>query len=182
MNVQLNPTQGDTKAGDINVIAKDNLTGLEGYLVKLTSVGDATQAALPNSQRDLALFVIGSGDAAGNNVAIEAPSNTNFRVKAKGAGNAGDVLVLADPSTAADAGRVIALPVTPGVYFSPGIAEEDFAEGQLVLARPLPRLVSVASADALSALTFTAAGATGPQVAALRDALKAILEAQKLMA
>ncbi|MBI5771910.1 MAG: hypothetical protein HZA93_29325 [Verrucomicrobia bacterium] len=48
----------------------------------------------------------------------------------------------------------------------------DLVEGQ-----PL-----VASADGLTALNFTAGGATGPEVAALRDAVKAILQAQKLMA
>ncbi len=37
------------------------------------------------------------------------------------------------------------------------------------------------SADSLSALTFTNAGATGAEVGALRDAIKAILEAQGLM-
>ncbi|MBI5689258.1 MAG: hypothetical protein HZC55_04115 [Verrucomicrobia bacterium] len=47
----------------------------------------------------------------------------------------------------------------------------DVVEGQ-----PL-----VPSADGLTALAFTAGGATGPEVAALRDAVKAILQAQKLM-
>jgi hypothetical protein len=181
MNIQLNPTQSDTKAGDIVVIANVDLTGKEGYLAKLISAGGVTKAALPASQRDIALFIVDNGDIAGNEVAVEAPSNTNFRVKAKGSGSAGAVLVLADPSTAADAGKVITIPATPGRYFSPGIAEEDFVEGQLVLVRPFPRQVTVASADTLTALTFTALGATGPEVGALRDALKAILEAQGVM-
>ena len=184
MNSLLNPTQSDTKAGDIVVIASVDLTGNEGLLVKLISVGGITQAALPASQKDLAFYVVASGTSAGGESAIEAPSLSNFRVKAKGAGAAGGILVLADPtaSSGADAGKVIALPVTPGVYFSPGIAEEDFTEGQLVLARPLPRLVHVASADTLTALEFTSAGATGAEVEALVAAVKAILEAQGLMA
>jgi hypothetical protein len=184
MNALLNPTQSDTKKGDIVVIANGNLTGLEGYLSKLISVGGITQASLPTSQRDIALFLVANGDIAGNEVAVEAPSSSNFRVKAKGAGAAGIVLVLADPAgdAGADAGMVTAIPATPGVYFSPGIAEEDFLDGQLVLARPFPRMVTVASADTLSALAFTADGATGPEVAALRTAIKTILEAQGVMA
>jgi len=176
MNVELNPTQSDTKAGAISVFASSDLTGLEGYLVKLVSNGGVTSAALPVSQRDIALFLVDDGGPAGNVISIEAPSSTNFRVKAKGGGTTGAVLVLADPATAADAGKVIAVPATAGRYFSPGVAEEDFADGQLVLVRPFPRIVTVASADTLSALNFTAAAATGPEVGALRDAVKAILE------
>lgn len=182
MNVQTNPQQSDTKAGEITVIAAADLSGLESRLVKLTSDGGVTKASLPATRRDIALFVVATGDIAGNEVAIEAPSSTNVRIKAKGAGSAGGIVVLADPAIAADAGKVAAVPVTPGVYFSPGIAEEDFQDGQLVLVRPFPRLVSVASADSLTALTFTGAGATGAEVEALRNAVLAILQTQKIVA
>lgn len=93
MNTLLNPTQSDTKAGDIVLLAKDVLTGLEAYLTKIVSDGGIAKASLPTSQKDIALFLVASGGAVGAEVSIEAPSNSNFRVKAKGAGSAGCVLV-----------------------------------------------------------------------------------------
>ena len=59
-----------------------------------------------------------------------------IRVTLKGACNPGDVLVLADVTTAADKGKVRALPATAGTYRGLGIAEEIGVDGQLVLVRP----------------------------------------------
>ena len=42
----------------------------------------------------------------------------------------------ADPSTAADAGKVRAVPATAGTYRGIAIAEEKGVDGQLVLCRP----------------------------------------------
>jgi hypothetical protein len=139
MNIQLNPTQSDTKAGDINLIANVDLTGLEGYVCKIIDVNGVPQAALPTAQSDIALYVVDSGDIAGNNVSIEAPSNTNFRAVAAGAGAAGSVIILAG---AGSYGKVIADPATGGtLVFSVGISEEAFVVGQLVKIRPFPRLI-----------------------------------------
>ncbi len=175
--------QSNTKGGPIVVTSADDLSELNARLVKLTDGGSSAKAALPTSVTDLALFAVVDGGGADeeSNIMPLSPHH-QMRVKAKGTGNAGDVLALADPLAAADKGKVRALPGTAGIYFSPGVAEEDFVDGQFVLIRPLPRLVGVKSADTLSALTFTAGGATGTEVGALRDAILAIARAQGLVA
>ena len=60
----------------------------------------------------------------------------NVRLTLKGTCNPGDVLVLADTGTAADKGKVRALPASAGTYRGLAIAEEKGADGQLVLCRP----------------------------------------------
>ena len=59
---------------------------------------------------------------------------------AKGAGNPGDLLVLADGvTTAADKGKVrskAGLTTGSGTYRLVGVAEEAFVDGQLVRMRP----------------------------------------------
>ena len=59
-----------------------------------------------------------------------------MRVPLKGTCNPGDTLVLADVGTAADTGKVRALPATPGTYRGLAIAEEAGVDGQSVLAHP----------------------------------------------
>jgi len=59
------------------------------------------------------------------------------RVALKGTCNPGDVLVLADVATAADKGKVRALPAVAGTYRGLGIAEQAGVDGQLVLVRPV---------------------------------------------
>ena len=142
MNVQLNPIQSDTKRGDIAIVAAVDLTGKEGYLVKLTSTG----FALPTSTDDLAIYVLGSGAAAGQAVAAEAPGmDDQFRAKLKGPCNKGDILVLADPTTAADAGKLRKQPTTAGTYRSFAIAEETGVDGQFVKARRIAERTTVVS-------------------------------------
>ncbi|SRR5581483_3280721 len=136
-------TQSNTQRGPLNFAMAADLTGLDGRLLKLTHNGDGlTQVALPAAVNDITLFVL---DDAGVGKAIPLDPAQNTRVRAKGAGNAGDVLVLSDPAAAAGAhaGKAEAIGATAGVYFSPGIAEEKFVDGQLVLIRPFPRLVTV---------------------------------------
>ena len=60
----------------------------------------------------------------------------NGRLRLKGTCNPGDALVLADVATAADKGKVRALPTAAGTYRGLALAEEAGVEGQLVLARP----------------------------------------------
>ncbi|MDD4175075.1 MAG: hypothetical protein PHN34_12620, partial [Kiritimatiellae bacterium] len=57
----------------------------------------------------------------------------------KGTCNPGDVIVLADTGTAADKGKVRALPAAAGTYRGLGIAEEKGVDGQSVLFRPAMR-------------------------------------------
>ncbi len=139
MNIQLNPTQGDTKRGDISDVAAVDLTGKEGCLVKLTSTG----FALPSATSDIAPYVLASGGAATTQVAAESPDlNDQFRAKLKGACNKGDILVLADPSTPADAGKLRAQPTTAGTYYSFAVAEENGVDGQFVKARRIAERVT----------------------------------------
>ena len=63
------------------------------------------------------------------------PART-VRIKLKSTCNPGDVLVLADVATAADKGKVRALPATSGTYRGLAIAEEAGVDGQTVLCRP----------------------------------------------
>jgi hypothetical protein len=185
MNVQLNPKQSDTKVGAIILPATADLTGKENRLVKITNDGGVAKFALPAAVTDLAQFILASGDVAANDNSAEAPDlGGNARVTLNGTCNPGDILVLCDPTASAgvNAGKVQTVPATAGQYFSPGVAEEAGVDEQSVRFRPLPRLIRVASTDTLTALTFTTGGATGPEVGALRTALKTILEAQGLMA
>ena len=70
--------------------------------------------------------------------------NRSVRIVAKGTGNPGDLLVLADGATvAADKGKVRKVPATAGTYRLVAIAEEAFADGQLVKARPTFGTVTV---------------------------------------
>jgi hypothetical protein len=179
----MDSTQSNTQQGRIPVNSAEDLSAKNGFLTKLTDGGSIAETALPTAVDDLALYVVDDGGVE-DQPTLLAPltPNKQVRIKAKGTGSAGAVLALADPSTPADKGKVRALPSTPGQHFSPGTAEEDFIDGQLVLLRPMPRLVNVASADSLTALTFTALGATGPEVEALRDAILDALQEQKLMA
>jgi hypothetical protein len=78
--------------------------------------------------------------------------------------------------TAAAGGRSLGFKLDrPGI--GNGAAGDVIEIADVIEGQPL-----VPSADTLTALNFTPGGATGPEVAALRDAMKAILQAQKIMA
>jgi len=176
----MHSTQTDTKQGGSRKYnSGEALTGKEGYLVNIVDGGSIPELLLPTAVTQLSLFVVTDGNALDEDSdVIPVVPGDEIRIKAKGTGSAGAVLVHADPGTAADKGKVRTIPATAGLYFSPGVAGEDFADAQLVKVNPCPRIVNVPSADTLTALTFTAGGATGPQVEALRDALLVILTAQ----
>lgn len=155
-------SQTNTKPGIIiDGVADGVLTDLEGRLLKMTGDGYSVPAAVS----DLALFVLlqGGADEAGIVVAQISP-DTNMRVRANGTGSKGDVLVLCDPtaSSGVNAGKVEAIGSTQGVYFSPGIADEDFVDEQLVKIRPHPRLVYVGTAFTSATPAATAATNSSP--------------------
>ncbi len=130
-------SQSNTRVGDFRVLAGESLTGMEGRLVKLTHDTGVPEVQLPAANSDYALYVLleGAADAALCSVRpIEA--GRTVRVTLKGTCNPGDVLVLADVTTAADKGKVRVLPATAGTYRGLGIAEEAGVDGQLVLIRP----------------------------------------------
>ncbi len=73
---------------------------------------------------------------------------------------AGEAVVVG-PDGNVDAGKVSALDDETGALFSPGIAEEDFVDGQLVLVRPLPRFIGGVEGGVPIAFTGATPAATG---------------------
>jgi hypothetical protein len=146
MNIILNPLQSNTKKGDIVLPAYADLTGKENYLVKVVNDSGTAKFALPAATDDLAVYVLASGAAAGADAAAEAPStNENFRVVLKGTCVPGDKLVLADPGTAADAGKLRKQPTTTGTWRLFAIAEEAGVDGQYILARRVSERTTIVS-------------------------------------
>ena len=130
-------SQSNTRVGDFPVLAGEDLSGMEGRLVKLSHDGGKAQAVLPSANGDYALFVLIEGVAAGRQAGVRPiEAGRNVRLRLVGTCNPGDVLVLADVTTAADKGKVRALPADAGTYRGLALAEEAGIEGQLVLARP----------------------------------------------
>lgn len=128
--------QSNTQAGPLLLPSASDLTNKEGLLVALGANG----VDLPAADGARTPFVINSGAIQGeDSEVIPLTPDRNVRVIAKGTGSRGDVLVLADVGTAADKGKVRALPATTGTYYAVALAEEDFVDGQLVLSRPIAR-------------------------------------------
>ena len=152
-----NATQTNTREGDLQVIANEDLTGKEGCLAVLVEDTNVLEAKLPDAVTELALFIITEAATAGE-VATLRPlcGNRNCRAELEGTCNPGDVLKLQAINGAND-GKVCTLGSTPGQYFSPGVAEEEGVDGQLVRFRPFPRMVNIKSAH--QANTAAAAGA-----------------------
>lgn len=158
----IHPTQSATQPGFVPAVADGVLTGLEGRLTKITADG----VALPAAVTDLAFLLLLEGGADEADVTVQPLIvDSNVRVRANGTGSKGDVLVLCDPtvSSGANAGKVEALDAQDaGHYFSPGIAEEDFVDEQLVKVRPLPRLVFQPAAFTGATPADTAATSSTP--------------------
>jgi hypothetical protein len=131
MNQALNPGQADTRVGDITLLAKSDLTGKENYLVKIANDGGVAKLDIPAAVSDLAIFILGSGDVAGNYVAAEAPSlNENCRVliDSVNAINPGDQLALS-PNMA---GKLYKPKAGDGAGFYTFIAEFACAAGAVL--------------------------------------------------
>lgn len=156
------PTQTNTKPGVIFPgIADGVLTSLEGRLTKMTADG----YKLPETVYDLALFLLLEGAADEGDITLaQLTPETNMRIRGNGTGSRGNILVLCDPtaSSGANAGKVEAIGSTQGIYFSPGIAEEDFVDEQLVKVRLQPRLVIVGTAFSSATPAATAATNSTP--------------------
>lgn len=130
-------SQSNTRVGDFRVLAGESLAGMVGRLVKLTHDTGVPEVKLPESNDDYALYVVLEGGADAALAAVRPiEAGRTVRVTLKGACNPGDVLVLADVTTAADKGKVRTLPTAAGTYRGLGIAEEAGVDGQLVLIRP----------------------------------------------
>ena len=130
-------SQSNTRVGDIRVLAGEALVGMEGRLVKMGHDSGVPEVTLPAANSDLAVYVLIDGGADAKLVSVRpVQADRNVRVVLKGTCNPGDVMVLADVATAADKGKVRALPATAGTYRGLGIAEQVGVDGQLVLVRP----------------------------------------------
>jgi hypothetical protein len=131
-------SQSDTQVGDVVMLAGEDLTGKEGLLAVLTHDAGVPEVKLPTSNDDVALYLVMDGGADGEHVALRfLDAGRNTRLTLKGTCNPGDVLVLADVATAADKGKVRALPAVAGTYRGLAIAEEKGVDGQYVLTRPV---------------------------------------------
>ena len=130
-------SQSNTRVGDIRVFAGEDLTGMAGRLVTMTHDAGVAEVKLPAANTDYAFYAVVEGGVDATLVSIRpVEAGRNVRVALKGTCNPGDVLVLADVATAADKGKVRALPTAAGTYRGLAIAEEAGVDGQLVLARP----------------------------------------------
>ena len=132
MNVALNPGQSDTRVGDISLPGLSDLTGKENLLVKIVNNNGVANFDLPNSVDDQAVFVLGSGDVAGNQSAAEAPSlNESCRVLIDSV-NAivpGDKLALSPNSW----GKLYKPIAGAGAHQYTFIAEEAVAAGAVIV-------------------------------------------------
>ena len=130
-------SQTNTRVGDIRIAAGEDLTDKEGFLVKMTHDSSVPEVLLPAANTDYALYVVTDGAADTENVSLQPiEARRNMRVKLNGTCDPGDVLVLADVATAADKGKLRALPAAAGTYRGLAIAEEAGVDEQLVLCRP----------------------------------------------
>jgi len=130
-------SQSNTREGDLQFIAGEDLTGKEGYVVKIHSVNGEPRMKVPTAANDRAVFVLLEGGAEGELVSVRPmDGHRNVRLRLKGVTYPGNVLVLADPATAADRGMVVDMPNVEGTRRSVALAEEGGIDGQLVLCRP----------------------------------------------
>lgn len=130
-------SQSNTHEGDLLITANEDLSALADVLVAPYNSSGQLVVTRPAANNDYAVYVLVYGVTSGGKATVR-PLNPNrtVRVVAKGTGNPGDLLVLADGvTTAADKGKV-RKPTAAGTYRLVGIAEEAFVDGQLVRMRP----------------------------------------------
>ena len=129
--------QSNVKSGAIRVLAGEDLSDKEGYLVKMTHASGVPEVVLPTANGDDALYVVEDDgeDAEFVDVSPLTPDR-QVRIKLEGTCSPGDRLVLADVATPADKGMVRKIPTAAGTYRVLAVAEEAGVDGQLVLARP----------------------------------------------
>ena len=165
-NPIVNPDQTNTNpGGGLRVLANETLVGMRTRLGVLVNNGGVLRVKLPDTAAELALVIIDEEVASGELVNVSSIlGEGNFRAVLNGTCVPGATLVLADPAASAgvNMGKVITLPATEGIYFSPGIAEESGVDEQHVLIRPLPRLVTVGTAFSSATPASTAPTNSSP--------------------
>ena len=130
-------TQSNTREGDLPVLAGEDLTGMEGRLVRVANDSGVLKAYLPDDVADRVLFVLTEGAEAGEYATLRPLSpHRNVRVRINGSCNPGDRLTLAAIDGTND-GKCASLEgAAADTYFYWGVAEEAGQDEQLVLARP----------------------------------------------
>jgi hypothetical protein len=131
MNAMLNPGQADTRTGDLSLPGSVDLTGKENLLVKIVNNAGAANFALPTAVDDEAIFILASGDVAGNQSAAEAPTlkeNCRVLIDSVNAINAGDKLSLSPNSW----GKLYAPAAGAGAHQYTFIAEFTCAAGAVL--------------------------------------------------
>lgn len=130
--------QTNTVEGRLAFTADADLTGKEGYLVKLTTGTDGkAEVTLPTDVADVTPFVIvdvpDATYTAGNKVYVQPLSpNSNIRLIAAGTITAGDKVIASGTF-----GKVVtATGAGSDTYFVVGYAEEDATAGGWVRVRP----------------------------------------------
>ena len=143
----MNSNQSNTKAhGPFPLPAASDLTGMEGRLLKITNSSGVPNVDLDDSLTTPGALLLIGGDVAGNPVdVLPLGEVAQFRATLKGTCNPSDRLVKADPTVAADKGKVRVLPATAGTYKIVGLAMETGLDGQLVLATPLNDTVTISA-------------------------------------
>ena len=134
-------SQSNTHEGDLLLPVGEDLSTYEDVLVAIYNSAGLPSVERPLANNDYAIFVLIYGASPGNKATVRPLSeNRSVRVVANGAGNPGDLLVLADGvTTPANRGQVrskATLATGSGAYRLVGIAEEAFVTGQLVKLRP----------------------------------------------
>lgn len=133
-------SQTNIKSGPISVNCGEDLTSAADLLVKMSHTAGVPKMVLPSeSHSEAAVYLVLEGAVAGEKGSF-APLHTdrNVRIPIVGAGDPGDLLMLANPEDPALRGKVTLLSDAPGTYQVVGILEEDAVDGQLALIRPLP--------------------------------------------
>src|SRR5277367_1499700 len=141
-------SQSNTQEGDLLLTTGEDLSTYADVLVAPYNSSGLLVVKRPAANNDYALYVLVYGAPPAGKATVRPLSpNRTVRVVAKGAGNPGDMLVLADGvTTAADKGKVRSksvLTASSGTYRVVGIAEEAFVDGQLVRTRPTFGTVTV---------------------------------------
>jgi len=141
-------SQSNTKEGDLLIAANEDLSQLADVLVAPYNNAGALVVTRPAANNDPAIYLLVYGAVVGSPATVRPlDPNRSVRIVAKGTGNPGDLLVLADGvSVPADKGKVRSkstLTAGSGTYRLVAIAEEAFVDGQLVKARPTFGTVTV---------------------------------------
>jgi hypothetical protein len=136
--------QTHVQPGILTLDATADLTGKRGYLVKIVNNAGVPNFALPTAVTDICTHIItddGTVVSAVSTNVQAAPLNGAGQIlaKVKGAILPGAQVVIADPATPADAGKIRTLPTTTnGTYAAVGVlAGETAADGDFSLVCPV---------------------------------------------